>query len=70
MHVVCITSATHPGGEGVLDLEKGTNCSPTAAERWWWLSQPEMAKKRGPVLLLYCKIRELSESLHPIFYII
>ena len=27
-------------------------------------------KKRGvgAVLLLYCKIRELSESLHPIFY--
>ena len=26
--------------------------------------------KKGAVLLLYCKIRELSESLHPIFYII
>ena len=27
-------------------------------------------KERGAVLLLYCKIRELSESLHAIFYII
>ena len=53
MHVVCITSATHPGGEGVLDLEKGTNCGPTAAERWWWLSQPEMAKKKGGLSSYY-----------------
>ena len=55
-----------PEGGGVLGLEKGTNCGPTAAERW--LSRREMAKKGG--LLLYCKIRELSDSLHPIFYII
>ena len=34
----------NPGG-GVLGLEKGTNCSPTAAERW--LSRHEMAKKGG-----------------------
>ena len=32
-----------PGG--VLGLEKGTDCSPTAAERW--LLRPKMAKKRG-----------------------
>ena len=32
-------------GGGVLGLEKGTNCGPTAAERW--LLQREMAKKRG-----------------------
>ena len=57
-----------PGGGGVLSLEKGTNCGPTTAERW--LSRREMAKKGGAVLLLYCKIRELSESLHPVFYII
>ena len=44
---------------GVLGLEKGTNCSLTAAGRW--LSRRKMAKKRGAVLLLYCKIRELSE---------
>ena len=34
-----------PGGGGVLGLEKGTHCSPTAAERW--LSRREMAKKGG-----------------------
>ena len=32
-----------PGG--VLGLEKGTDCGPTAAERW--LSRCEMAKKGG-----------------------
>ena len=32
-------------GGGVLDLEKGTNCGPTAAELW--LSRPKMAKKGG-----------------------
>ena len=35
----------YPGGGGVLGLEKGTNCGPTAAERW--LSRREMAKKGG-----------------------
>ena len=34
------------------------------------VTRDQMAKKGGAVLLLYCKIRELSESLHPIFYII
>ena len=34
-----------PGGGGVLGLEKGTDCSPIAAERW--LSRPKMAKKGG-----------------------
>ena len=34
-----------PGGGGVLGLEKGTDCGPTAAERWW--SRPKLAKKRG-----------------------
>ena len=29
--------------EGVLGLEKGTDCGPTAAERW--LSRYKMAKK-------------------------
>ena len=33
------------GGGGVLSLEKGTNCGPTAGERW--LSQPATAKKGG-----------------------
>ena len=56
-----------PGGGGVLCLEKGTDCGPTAAEQC--LLQREMAKKQGAILLLYCMIRELSESLHPIFYI-
>ena len=51
----------------VLGLEKGTDCGPTAAERW--LSRHKMGK-RGAVLLLHCKIRELPESLYPIFYII
>ena len=41
-------------GGGVLSLEKGTNCSPTAAERW--LSRREMAKKRGcPLIILQDK---------------
>ena len=31
--------------EGVLSLEKGTNCGPTAGERW--LSRPAIAKKGG-----------------------
>ena len=34
-----------PGGVGVLGLEKGTNCGPTAAERWQ--SRREIAKKGG-----------------------
>ena len=55
------------GGGGVLSLEKGTNCSPTAGERW--LSQPAVAKKQGVVLLLYCRIGELSESVQLIFHI-
>ena len=33
------------GGGGVLSLEKGTNCGPTAGELW--LSQPTTAKKGG-----------------------
>ena len=58
---ITVDSVFSPGGGGgVLGLKKGTNCGLTAAE---------MAKKRGAVLFLYCKIRELSESLHPIFYI-
>ena len=43
-----------PRGEGVLYLEKGTDCGPTAAELW--LSGYEMAKKkRGgcPLIILY-----------------
>ena len=48
------------GGRGVLSLEKGTDCSPTAGERW--LSRHAMAKKRGAVLILNCRIGELSES--------
>ena len=41
---------THPGygwlwAGGALSLEKGTNCGPTAAERW--LLKREMAKRRG-----------------------
>ena len=32
-------------GEGVLSLEKGTNCGPTAAELW--LSRTKIAKKEG-----------------------
>ena len=59
--------ATGPGGGGVLGLEKGTDCGPTAAERW--LLRPKMAKKRGAVLLSYCIIGGLSEYLHPIFHI-
>ena len=54
------------GGGGVLGLE-GSNCDCglTAAERW--LSQREMAKKRGAVLLLYCRMGELSQSFQLIF---
>ena len=33
--------------EGLLGLEKGTNCGPTPQELW--LSQANMAKKRGVV---------------------
>ena len=33
------------GGGGVLNLEKSTDCSATAGERW--LSRPTMAKKGG-----------------------
>ena len=35
----------YPRGGGVLCLEKGTDCGPTAGE--WWLSRPVMAKKGG-----------------------
>ena len=52
-----------PGGEGggVLSPEKGTDCGLTARERW--LSQPGTAKKRLAVLISYCRIGGLSESL-------
>ena len=33
------------GGGGVLGLEKGTDCGPTAGEQW--LSRPATAKKGG-----------------------
>ena len=36
---------TAPGGGGVLSLEKGTDCGPTAGE--WWLSRPGTAKNGG-----------------------
>ena len=54
------------GGGGVLSLEKGTNCGPTAGELW--LLRHAKAKRRN-VLVLYCKIGELSDSVQPIFYI-
>ena len=38
-------SGWRPGGGGVLSLEKGTNCGPTAGEQW--LSRPVTAKKGG-----------------------
>ena len=41
----CASQYSYPGGGGVLGLEKGTDCGPTAAERW--LLRPKMAKKRG-----------------------
>ena len=43
-----------PRGGGVLGLEKGTDCGPTAVEQW--LSRPKMA-----VLLLHCIKGGLSE---------
>ena len=49
------------GGGGVLGLEKGTDGGPTAG--------PTMAKKGGAVLILYCRIGELSELVHLIFHI-
>ena len=44
---VCVggEGVLHARGGGVLGLEKGTNCGPTAAERW--LSRRQMAKKGG-----------------------
>ena len=39
------------GPEGALGLEKGTDCGPTAGERW--LSRPATAKKGGGGLSLY-----------------
>ena len=36
-------AAYQPGG--LLSLEKGTDCGPTAGERW--LSRPAAAKKGG-----------------------
>ena len=65
---VHIYSYIVPGGGGVLSVQKGTDCGPTAGE--WWLSRPETAKKRGgggAVLILYCRIGELSESVQLIF---
>ena len=54
-------------GGGVLSLEKGTDCGLTTGERW--LSRPATAKKGEAVLLLYCRIGELSESAQLIFHI-
>ena len=34
-----------PGGGGLLSLEKGTDCGPTAAELW--LSRAKIAKNEG-----------------------
>ena len=59
---MCLASAQ--GGGGGLGLEKGTDCGPTYVERW--LSRYKMAKKSSSVLLLWCMIGELSESLPPI----
>ena len=65
------------GGGGLLGLGNGTDCGPTAPERW--LSRPKMAKKRGggggcPLIIFYN--RGLSEYLtvsnnnkNPIFHI-
>ena len=61
------SGSLEPGGGVVLSLEKGTDCGPTAGERW--LSQPAMAKKRGAVLMLYCRIGELFEPVQLIFHI-
>ena len=61
-----ITMYKSPGGGGVLSLEKCTDCGPPAGELW--LSQPTTAKKRGAVLILYCRIGELSESVQLIFH--
>ena len=55
------------GPRGVLSMEKGTNCVLTTEE--WWLSRPTAATKRGAVLILYCRIGELSESVQLIFHI-
>ena len=61
--------APAPGGGGVLGLEKGTDCGPTAGERW--LSRPAMSKKKrgggGAVLISYCRKGGLSESVQKIF---
>ena len=38
------------GGGGILSLEKGIDCGPTAAERW--LSRANIAKKK---LSSHCK---------------
>ena len=46
-----ITTYTDTPPEGVLGLEKGTNCGPAAAEQW--LSRPKMAKKGGGGLSSY-----------------
>ena len=55
------------GGGGVLSVEKGTDCGPTAGERW--LSRPTMSKKGGAVLISYCRTGELSESVQLTFHI-
>ena len=49
------------GGYSVWKRVGPTDCCPTAGERW--LSRPMTAKKKkgGAVLLLYCRIGELSE---------
>ena len=31
---LCLLAGCNPGGGGVLCLEKGTDCGPTARERW------------------------------------
>ena len=58
-----------PGGGGVLCLEKGTDCGPTAGERW--RSRPATAEKgglsRGLSLYHIVGKRGLSESVQLIF---
>ena len=65
---VGVLKRSGPGGGGVLSLEKGTDCGQTAGERGVAVATRN-GKKRGAVLILYCRKGGLSETVQLLVHI-